>query len=236
MHGNPLALAAVLDDLRGEDVELVVWMGDLSWGSEPTATLELVREVDVPALFVRGNAERFLLELRDGRKEEPTERESWMLARHTPEDLDFVGGFEHSHSVDVEGLGPTYFTHGSPRSDEELLTERTPESRVRAATSGITEAVLVTGHTHVRYDRRLADLRALNPGSVGLPYEGEQGAFWALLGPDVEHRRTAYDVDEAVARMQATGAPLVEQFVEVLLEAPTRDEAIEHAERHEFSG
>ena len=231
-----MALAAVLDELRTLEPDLVVWIGDLSWGGEPGATLELVRSVEVPSLYVRGNAERFLLELRDGSTSDPSERERWMLAHHTAEDLDFVGAFAHSHVVEIEALGPTRFTHGSPRSDEELLTEQTPEARVRDATSGIAERVLVTGHTHVRYDRRVAGLRVLNPGSVGLPYEGEQGAFWALVGPDVEHRRTTYDVDAAVARMRATEAPRVEQFAEMLLEPPTRGEAIEHAERHEFSG
>jgi diadenosine tetraphosphatase ApaH/serine/threonine PP2A family protein phosphatase len=137
--------------------------------------------------------------------------------------------------VDVAGLGPTYFTHGSPRSDEELLTERTPEARVREATREIWEGVLVTGHTHVSYDRRVAGMRALNPGSIGLPYEGRRGAFWALLGPDVEHRRTEYDVDGAVARMRATDDPRAEQLAEILLQPPTREEAIEHAESLEFS-
>ncbi|MEX0851364.1 MAG: metallophosphoesterase, partial [Gaiellaceae bacterium] len=58
VHGNAVALAAVLDELRHEGVDLIVWTGDLSWGWEPTATLELVRSVEVPARYVRGNAER----------------------------------------------------------------------------------------------------------------------------------------------------------------------------------
>jgi putative phosphoesterase len=236
VHGNAVALEAVLAELSTEDVDLVVWMGDLSWGSEPTATLDLVRSLEVPSLYVRGNAERMLLELRDGTTAEPTERERWMLASHTSDDLELVSTFRQSHSVEIEGLGATYFTHGSPRSDEELLTEATPEARVREATRELAERVLVTGHTHVRYDRAVGGVRALNPGSVGLPYEGERGAFWAFLGPDVEHRRTEYDVEEAVARMRATDDPRVEPIVEMMLEPPARDGAIEHAERLELSG
>jgi len=49
VHGNAVALAAVFADLRDEDVDLVVWMGDLSWGQEPAATLDLVRGLDLPA-------------------------------------------------------------------------------------------------------------------------------------------------------------------------------------------
>lgn len=231
-----MALAAVLEDLRGEDVDLVVWTGDLSWGAEPTATLDLVRGLEVRALYVRGNAERALRELEDGTIAEPSEREVWMLDAHARADLDFAASFEHSHSVEIEGLGATYFTHGSPRSDEELLTAGTPEERVAAATSTIAERVLVTGHTHSQYDREVAGVRAVNPGSVGMPYEHRHGAYWALLGPDVELRRTEYDLEEAAARLRGSGMPDPEPLVDVLLEPPTPDEMIDHAERLEFSG
>jgi putative phosphoesterase len=236
VHGNVPALAAVLDELRGENVDLVVWTGDLSWGAEPTAALDLVRALDLPSRYVRGNAERFLLELRDGKVETPRERESWMLEQHTRDDLEFVASFEHCQSVDVEGLGATYFCHGSPRTDEELLTAGTPEERFLAATSGIAEHVLVTGHTHAQYNREVAGIRAINPGSIGMPYEGRPGAYWALLGPDVELRRTEYDVATAAARLRESGFPDVEPVVEMLVTPPSAAEMIEHAERLEFSG
>ncbi len=236
VHGNATALAAVLEEVRREDVDLVVWTGDLSWGWEPAAALELVRALELPSRYVRGNAERALLELRDGAVESPSERERWMLDSHAGSDLDFAATFEHAHSVEIDGLGQTYFTHGSPRSDEELLTAGTPEERLAAATGEIEERVLVTGHTHAQYDRNVAGVRALNPGSVGMPYEGKPGAYWALLGPDVELRRTEYDVDEAIARLRASGIPDPEQLVEVITKPPTPAELIEHAEQLEFSG
>jgi putative phosphoesterase len=236
VHGNAVALRAVLEELRGEGVDLVVWTGDLSWGPEPAATLELVRSLELPARYVRGNAERALFEIEDGTIAEPSEREQWMLAAHSAQDLDFARSFVHAHSVEIDGLGPTYFTHGSPRSDEELLTAGTPEERVAAATYEISERVLVTGHTHSQYDRVAAGVRALNPGSVGMPYEGRPGAYWALLGPDVELRRTEYDVDEAIARLRSSGIPDPEQLVETLTSPPTPEELIAHAEQLEFSG
>ena len=236
VHGNTVALAAVLEELREEEVDLVVWTGDLSWGAEPTATLELVRAVEQPALYVRGNAERALRELEDGTIAEPSERERWMLDAHSDADLELARSFEHSQSLEIEELGATYFTHGSPRSDEELLTAGTPDARLAAATAEIAERVLVTGHTHSQYDREVAGIRAVNPGSVGMPYEGRPGAYWALLGPDVELRRTDYDLDEAIARVYASGIPDPEQLVEILTTPPTAADMIEHAERLEFSG
>ncbi|HWL32890.1 MAG TPA: hypothetical protein VNP89_04730, partial [Gaiellaceae bacterium] len=128
------------------------------------------------------------------------------------------------------------FCHGSPRSDEELVTPETPEERVRAMTAEIEETVLVTAHTHLQFDRRVAGVRSINPGSVGMPYEGRDGAYWALLGPDVELRRTEYSVERASAEYRASGDPLAEQMVEILVSPPTREEVITHAEGLEFSG
>ena len=213
-----------------------MWTGDLSWGWEPTEALDLVRALEVPARYVRGNAERALLELRDGAVEAPSDRERWMLDRHSADDLALAESFEHAHSVEIDGLGPTYFTHGSPRSDEELLTAGTPEERLAAATGEISERVLVTGHTHAQYDREVAGIRAVNPGSIGMPYEGRPGAYWALLGPDVELRRTEYDVEEAVVSVRASGIPDPEQLVEIITSPPTPAELIEDAEQLEFSG
>jgi diadenosine tetraphosphatase ApaH/serine/threonine PP2A family protein phosphatase len=137
----------------------------------------------------------------------------------------------------VDGLGPVRFCHGSPRSDEELVSAETPEDRVREFLARVEERILVTAHTHVRYDRRVVGTRLLNPGSVGMPYEGEAGvAFWALLGPDVEFRRTPYDLERALVRMRAAGMPGFEGLEEMLRNPPTPAEVIEHAERLVFSG
>ena len=233
VHGNAVALRAVLEELRAEDVDLVVWTGDLSWGWEPKATLALIRSVEVPARYVRGNAERALNDLRRQKSPEPTDGELWMLAQHDVGDLEFVTSFEPTVSVSVDGLGPTLFCHGSPRSDEEFLTAETPAKRVSEATAGVTERVLVSAHTHAQYDREIAGIRAVNPGSVGMPYEGRPGGYWALLGPDVSLRRTVYDLDEAIARIHASAYPRADEMVEILAEPPTPAQMIEQLE---FSG
>ena len=107
---------------------------------------------------------------------------------------------------------------------------------MRALSSGLEAGVLVTAHTHVQFDRCVAGIRSVNAGSVGMPYEGRDGAYWALLGPDVELRRTAYSLEDAAERYRASGDPLAEQMVEVLVSPPSREELIAHAESLEFSG
>jgi diadenosine tetraphosphatase ApaH/serine/threonine PP2A family protein phosphatase len=115
--------------------------------------------------------------------------------------------------LDVEGLGRTLFCHGSPRSDDEAITAVTPENRLQRLLDGVEAPVVVCGHTHVQFDRRLGERRVVNAGSVGMPYEGRPGAHWLLLGPDVDLRRTDYDLEAAIERLRATGWPGVEEFL-----------------------
>jgi putative phosphoesterase len=229
VHGNAVALDAVLDEVRRERVDLVVFGGDLTWGPLPNETLELVRALELPVRFVRGNADRSVGVHLD-------ERGTWMAGRHDAEATAFVNGFDEHVVVDIDGLGPTRFVHGSPRSDEECVTPRTPPERVRKFMEGVPERVVVTAHVHVSYDRTVDDVRLVGPGSVGRPYEGGRGARWALLGPDVELRCTEYDHERAAELYRASGIPGLETDLQMLLEPPTRDEAIDHAESVVFAG
>jgi putative phosphoesterase len=232
VHGNAVALQAVLEELSRENVDLIVFGGDLTWGPLPEETLALVAGISTPTLFVRGNAERALLEPSD----RPTERERWLQERHSPAARAFIAQFAETASVEIEGFGPVLFCHGSPRSDEELVTPGTPARRVRELAAGVPERVIVTAHTHLQFDRRVEGIRLINPGSIGMPYEGRPRAFWAVLGPDVSLRRTDYPLAEAVERYRASGDPLAEEMVELLVNPPTRAEVIEDAERREFAG
>jgi predicted phosphodiesterase len=232
VHGNAPALEAVLAEVEAQP-DVIVFCGDLTWGPLPVETLRLVEQLASRARFVRGNADRTVgeIQLRD----DLSEIEEYQRRAHG-ELWKRPAGFEEGLAIDVLGLGPTRFSHGSPRSDEECVTERTPEERVREFTAGVSEGVVVHGHTHVQYERTVAGRRLLNPGSVGIPYEGVLGAFWAVLGPDVELRRTQYDVEAAAERIRASGDPFAEELVEMLKSPPTREEAITRAETLVFAG
>ena len=237
VHANAPALAAVLEDVEREAPDLVVFCGDLTWGSLPQETLALVRSLAIPARFVRGNADRAIVELANGEHTEPTARETWMLDRHDDQDVAFLATFEPNVIVEVDGLGLTCFAHGSPRSDEECVTERTPVERVHQFMEGRDERAVVTGHVHLQFERVADGIRLIGPGSVGLAYHGSPGtAFWALLGPDVELRRTDYDLAAAIAQMRETDDPSVESIVELMFAPPGRDEVVEDAERRVFAG
>src|SRR3954452_7899030 len=98
------------------------------------------------------------------------------------------------------------------------------------------EGGVVPGPGAVSYDRVVEGVRLVGPGSVGRPYEGERGARWALLGPDVELRRTDYDHEATAELFRASGIPEVDSDLQMLRGPIARDEIIEHAETHVFAG
>jgi diadenosine tetraphosphatase ApaH/serine/threonine PP2A family protein phosphatase len=129
---------------------------------------------------------------------------------------DLLDSWPETLVVDVDGLGPTLFCHGSPRSDEEVITRVTPARRLDPMVALTPENVIVCGHTHVQFDRVHEGKRIVNAGSVGMHSEGRPGAYWLLLGPGVAMRRTAYDVERAAELIRASGFPDPDWLVERL--------------------
>jgi putative phosphoesterase len=198
VHGNLPALEAVLEELETVEPDLVVVGGDVALGPFPRETLETLLSLDDRARFVRGNTDRNL--------------DEFTTASLTQAQRDYLAGLPLTVSLDVDRLGAVLFCHASPRDDEEIVTRLSPAERLDPMLAGVSEEVVVCGHTHVQYDRRVGDTRLVNAGSVGMPYEHEPGAYWALLGPDVALRRTPYDLEEAVARVAASGHPDAEAW------------------------
>ncbi len=227
VHGNLPALEAVLAELERVGVDEIVVGGDVVWGPLPGECVDRLQAVG--ARFLAGNCERDVLAADPADR---TERDAWCRAQLDDARRSAIGAWPATIELTVDGLGRVLFCHATPRSDEELLTAATPEAVAEEALQGVHADVVVCGHTHHQYDRRIGDTRLVNAGSVGLPYEGRAAAFWALLGPDVELRHTAYDVPAAIERFGATGFPDVPGFMgSSLIELTPRDEVIAHWER-----
>ena len=226
VHGNLPALRAVLAELDEIQPDLVVVGGDVCWGPMPGETLIALRSLGEKALFLRGNADREVAErVVEGADPAVAEVTAWCADQLDDEQRTFLGALPQLQAIDVIGLGPTLFCHGSPRSDEESITEATPQGDIEEMMRGVDERTVVCGHTHAHFDRRFPERRVVNAGSVGLQFGG-RGAHWALLGPDVELRVTGYDVQAAAEEIRASGCPQVREFAEHVLYPPPADAAL----------
>jgi predicted phosphodiesterase len=199
VHGNVPALEAVLAEVEREEPDAIVFGGDIIAGPMPRETLECVRRLGDRAHLIRGNADRIALEVRRGQRHEGGGLADWVAEQLTDEEAGLLESLPLTVTLEVDGLGRTCFCHATPREDEEIFTERDADSVVAEMLAGTEETTIVCGHTHIQFDRRVGRWRVINAGSVGLPYDAT-GAHWALLGPDVELRRTEYD-REGAARL-----------------------------------
>jgi diadenosine tetraphosphatase ApaH/serine/threonine PP2A family protein phosphatase len=207
VHAMPWALSAVLAEV---DAETIVLGGDYLYGPYPRETVAIIRSLDAHVL--RGNCEDLA--------------EEWERSQLAPADLAWLQALPLATTLDG-----VLYCHAAPTSNLPITTAITPEEAVLRTFAGVRGTVVI-GHTHHQFDRSFGELRVVNAGSVGMPYEGEVAAFWTLLEDgEPSFRRTSIDVERAAAETRASAWPHAQEFAaENLLVAQSRDEAIAHLE------
>jgi diadenosine tetraphosphatase ApaH/serine/threonine PP2A family protein phosphatase len=208
VHGNLEALEAVLADAGEAGIGRFLLGGDYAlFGPQPGETVARLRSLD--AQMIRGNGER------------------WCAHPHeAPDDTVVQGAIEECRAqlgdrtvADLAALpewladaGRVRFCHGSPISDVRSFMPEPGEDDDELL-GGHTEPLLVFGHTHLAFERPgPGGVRLVNPGSVGMPFDGDPRASWAILHDDgrVEHRRVSYDHAAAAQAVRAFGGSWTE--------------------------
>jgi predicted phosphodiesterase len=201
VHGNLAALDAVLAEAEGVDAWLLG--GDYcAFGPWPAETLARLRELP-NAAWIRGNGERWLV---DPPLDMPSEQLEFIhaalassIAQLAASDVDWLIGLPAFAEREE-----AFYCHGSPRSDVESFA-RDPGDDDTRLLAGVKERQVVFGHSHLQFRRGGSNETDLvNPGSVGMPLDGDTRAAWALRreNGELELRRTDYDVGPAVEKMR----------------------------------
>jgi predicted phosphodiesterase len=223
-----LALDRVLDEPAVRGAERIVVTGDHTWGPQPTEVLDRLEELGDRVLLVRGNADRELLQMSRGvdvgLADDPLS--VWGARQLTPAHQRTLATMPESMTLDVDGFGPVFFSHATPRNDEEVVLVDSRPERWAEVYDGLPDEVqtVVCGHTHMPF-LRLVDRRlVVNPGSVGLPY-GRAGAHWAVLDRGlVSLGRTLLDREDLIDRTAAASRlPDVRTWLEENLLVPASD-------------
>src|SRR5438876_807235 len=232
IHGNLPALEAVLQDIRQANVDRIVVGGDVVPGPMPCETLTCLRNLDLPVQFIQGNGEAAVLAQMAGTDpsavpEPAREVVRWVAQQLQPEQERWLASWPKTLRIGIGGLGEVLFCHATPRSDTEIFTRLTPDDRLLPVFEGLDVPLVVCGHTHMQFDRRVGKIRVVNAGSVGMPF-GEPGAYWLLLGPNIQFQRTAYDLANAADRIRATNYPQAQDFAaRNVLRPPSEREMLE---------
>jgi predicted phosphodiesterase len=201
VHGNLAALDAVLEDARGAGADQWILGGDYAlFGGWPAETVARLRELE-PAVWVRGNVDRWA-------GDPAAAPDDAGLQAAIADCRGALGDTvaDELGALPVEGeLAGARIVHASPVSDlRSFAPEPGPEDEELLA--GTTQPRLLFGHTHIQFRRQAgsADVELVNPGSVGVPLDGDPRAAYALIRPDgtLELRRVAYDTAAAIARLR----------------------------------
>ena len=216
IHGNLPALEAVLREVREVDAELLLVGGDVFPGPMAHECLTLLGSLAIPTEFIRGNGDRAVLDALRGIHDGTLPEAARTAVRWNADGLDEddalqLARWPVTRRVDIDGLEAVRFCHATPRNDTDVFTQRTADEQLRPIFAGVDEALVVCGHTHMQFDRVVGPTRVVNAGSVGMPF-GQAGAYWLLLGPGVELRRTSYDRNQAAERIRATSYPHAAEF------------------------
>jgi putative phosphoesterase len=209
IHGNLPALEAVQRALEQEQVDQIINLGDVSFrGPAPRECWAAVRAMGAPVL--RGNTEDWLT----GAVAIPAPLAAirdWTLARLDEGILAEMGALPLEYRLEAHGKR-IRFVHGSPQSNMEFLFPFTPEADLAAAVAGAEAEILVTGHTHWTFSRRVGGVQLVGVGSVGLPFDGDPGAAYAVLevtaaAVRLTHIRVGYDGERTLALAREVGFP-----------------------------
>ena len=227
IHGALPALEAVLAEPAVRAADRIVLTGDLAAGPMPVPTLDLLTGLGERAIWVRGNADRELVELAGGAAGDiPDPVAPWAAAQLRPDQVRLLAGLPHPVTLEISGFGRVLFCHGTPRDDNEVVLVDSPMDRWADVLSTLDDDVstVVCGHTHMPFVRLAHGRLVVNSGSVGMPY-GQVGAHWSLLaGGTVTLRRTLFDVDAVCARIaRESGYPDAAEWADYFVRARATD-------------
>ncbi len=229
-HGNLLALEAVLADIDATGpYDEVVMAGDLAFGGpRPAECLERIRERGYRV--VRGNTDEFIVEVATGRRLEPESPElsagqraiaEWAAEQLAPDQVLFLAELPLQVTVpDAYGF-ELAVVHATPWSAHPVVPPDAPADLVRELLDAAGTRVLAYGHIHLQYERWVDGRMIAAVGSVGLPFDGDQRAAYAVFtsssdGWSVGFRRVSYDVDAAIRQSLESDNPNAQGFARTL--------------------
>lgn len=214
IHGNVPALEAVLGDLASQQVDEVLVGGDLvGRGPQGSRVVRRIRELGLES--IGGNHEDYLLTFRRGEvppewhEAEEWAASRWMAAELSSDDAAYIA--ELPFAITRPGLR---LVHGTPRSNREGIGPWTGEQQLASYLGEVPEPVLVCAHTHRALVLETEGRLVVNVGSVGLPFNRDQRAQYAIFTADaggagegwtVELRQVAYDLGRIFEIYESSG-------------------------------
>lgn len=228
IHANIFALDAVLEDMRQQGANNLVFLGDLVMiGPEPAAVFNSIRKLN-PICWIKGNTDMWFEEITESwvpktpREQEIFEYYIYAKTKLSQEAITFLTELPFKSSINYKGVS-ILCVHGSPRSVSEVMDYRTKDS-FHMMVSEVKEDIILCGHSHIPFVGEAAGKRIFNVGSVGRPFDGDNRASYGILDltmgkPQFIIRRVNYPLDETIRLAKNSGSPNLEKYEYSLVHA-----------------
>ncbi|WP_421617639.1 metallophosphoesterase family protein [Brevibacillus sp. TJ4] len=230
IHGNAVALEAVLDDIQKQKVDRICVLGDISYrGPEPKRALDMVRALG--ASVIKGNADEWTVrgvragEVPETMREMMNREQQWTRAGLTDEDVAWLDALPSELVVSVSPTQSIHAFHATPDSLFEIVLPDKPTDELRDKQMSAHDAsIYIYAHIHLPFVRYIGGKCLVNIGSVGLPFDGLPQASYAIVQAEANrHRvsieRVAYDVERVAKQYEESGYPNAETMIRVIRNA-----------------
>ena len=225
IHGNFTALQAVLADIKSQNIDQIICLGDtVTLGPQPREVLNILKELN--CVLIKGNHDEAVLDPEEAEKFEITEHLIpdlyWCREHLSLEDLNFIKSFKSTHEIKLSNGIAILCFHGSPLSPTDLIQSTTSDELLDKYFKGQAATVFIGGHSHIQMYRRYGDKLILNSGSVGntFMFAYSPGNIPSLLPWaeytiisqsknyfDVDLRRVYFDTAELLKLVHQSGLP-----------------------------
>jgi predicted phosphodiesterase len=226
IHGNQLALEAVLQDLSHQPaVDHLVIAGDLCLnGPCPREVLDTVRKLACPV--IQGNVDLEVVNQAPEKGPKKRTTVAWTREQIGQAGIDYLAALPFSHRIANSDGSDLLIVHANPLNLEDAIFPNAPDSDLEYLLGSIepTVGALAFGHLHIAYTRHWRHLLLADVASCGLPRDEDLRAAYGILTWqdatwNAEIRRVPYDVKEVVKQIKTCGIPNVEKRIKILLEA-----------------
>lgn len=226
IHGNQIALEAVLQDLeRQPAVNHLVIAGDLCLnGPCPRQVLEIVRGLNCPV--IQGNVDEEVVNKALDKSAKKQTSTAWTREQIGQAGINYLASLPASHRITNSGGSDLLVVHANPLNLEDAIFPNAPDSMLEHLLGNLepTIGALAFGHLHIAYTRRWRHLLLADVASCGLPRDEDVRAAYGILTWqdniwEAEIRRVPYDVKAVVKQIKTCGMPNAEKRVKTLLEA-----------------
>lgn len=225
IHGNTVALEAVLKDISMKNVDKIIVLGDLCFrGPEPKKALDMIRSLETDV--IKGNADEWVIrgvkvdEVPDHALNMMNKERNWCVSQLDKNDMDFLLGLPHSYELNIEAMAIEGF-HATPNSLFDIVLPHTDDDTIYKKLMSSKAKIFIYGHIHTPFIRYINGKVIINTGSVGLPFDGLAKASYAIVEITSGNFRTSiervdFDIEKVVSLYESVRYPNAETMIRIL--------------------